>query len=70
MKHRPMWWIQKKTGDWHVQADDGFGWLPASPVGEDARRIALLQCVPEGTSVPGVGYRAAGFGRDFLIGEY
>lgn len=31
----------------------------ASPVGEEAERLSLLQCVPHKTELPGIGYRGA-----------
>lgn len=52
-----MWWSLRRDM-WHVRSEPGYGWVPASPVGEDARRLALLQCVPPGIEVPGVGYRS------------
>lgn len=69
MSNRSLWWSLWRTafedpdgraahnGWWQIQTETGYAWLPASPVGEEARKLALLECVPSGTEVSGVGYR-------------
>lgn len=56
-----MWWKAKQDGSWLLFIG---GWMsnesrfrPATPIGEEADWLKLLQCVPPGTTLPGVGKR-------------